>query len=75
MASIVNSNAGWIASVATNITPAAVNSLLSGTAAWLTNTIIPGLNTATIAGIANNANTISFINALLPQLNAASLAE
>ncbi len=74
MASIVNTNVGWLNSVVTNVTPATVNSMISGLTPWITGTLLPNLNTANIAAIANDPNTIAFINALLPQLNQANLA-
>ena len=41
---------------------------------WINNTLNDAGVSTTIAGIANDPATINFINALLPQLNAASLA-
>ena len=74
MAGIVSTSVAWLNSVVTNVTPATVNSMIFGLTPWITGTLLPGLNTANIAAIANHPNTIAFLNALLPQLNAASMA-
>ncbi len=79
LAAIVNNNVTWIADFAQQVTPATVNGLIANTAGWLAGTIIPGIvaspaTVTAIAGIVNDADTIALLNALLPQLNAASMA-
>ena len=66
-----------MASVATNITPATVNSFIGGTATWLSDTIIPGITPASItaiAGIVTDPDTVALINASCCRTNAGSMA-
>ncbi len=74
LADIVNNNGGWISDFTMQITVATVNTILNNVDTWVTGTLLPGLDTAAVAGIANDPATIAFLNALLPQLNAASMA-
>ncbi len=74
LAGIVDGNGAWMADLVSGISPATVNTMINDLTPWVTGTLMPGLNTANIAAIANDPATINFINALLPQLNAASMA-
>ena len=40
MAGIVNTNWNWLNSVVTNVTPATVNSMISGLTPWITGTLL-----------------------------------
>jgi len=58
------------------ITGASVLNLINETSAWITGTVMPTLtaNVGTVAAIANHANTVAFLQALLPALDEVQLA-
>jgi len=66
----------WIGDFTAQITGASVLNLINETSAWITGTVMPTLtaNVGTVAAIANHANTVAFLQALLPALDEVALA-